>query len=197
MPAFVSVVRLTAFGLAFSVVCAQDIEYIAAVERAQQERPVTITSSARIAPPAESGMPMTLEGRVVDAGGGAASSTIVFAYHTDRHGLYDEPGAGAHSWRLKGWAKSDAEGRFRFQTIRPGPYPQRNVAAHVHFTLFTPSGERYHAGEVKFEDDPVLSQRERDESKRAGEFGEVRPVRRKADAEHVEFALRIDPGQRF
>lgn len=75
--------------------------------------------------------------------------------------------------------------------------PALRTPAHVHFTAFTPSGERFHAGEVKFEDDPFLPQSERDASKRAGEVGEVRPVRREGAVQHVDFTLRIDPAQRL
>jgi len=42
-----------------------------------------------------------------------------------------------------------------------------------------------------------VTQRDREASKRAGEFGEVRPVRREGDTEHVELTLRIDAAQRF
>ena len=176
---------------------AQDVEYIRAVERAQEQRPKAIANSARIAPATEPGTPMVLQGRVVKPDGTPAVGTIVFAYQTDRTGLYDRPEAGAHSWRLKGWAKADEAGRFTFETIRPAPYPGRRVPAHVHFTLFTPSGERYHAGEAKFEDDELVSAHQRETSRQAGDFGEVRPVRREAGKEHVEVTLRIDPTQRF
>ena len=176
---------------------AQDREYISALERAQRERPASIGSSSRIAPASEPGAAMILRGRVVRPDGRPAPGTIVFAYHTDRAGLYDAAEAGAHSWRLKGWAKADEQGRFTFETIRPGAYPDRRTPAHVHFTAFTPSGERYHAGEVRFADDPLVSQQDRDASAKAGELGEVRAVRREGGVEHVEFTLRIDPAQRL
>ena len=183
--------------LALSNTSAQDAEYVRAVERAQQDRPASLSSSSRIAPPGERGTRMVLKGRVVDRNGRPAAETIVFAYHTDRDGLYDRPGGAAHSWRLKGWAKADRDGHFLFESIRPGPYPNRDVPAHVHFTLFLTSGERYYGGEVKFDDDPLVPEHEREVSKRAGALGEVRAVRREGDAEHVEFTLRIDPAQRF
>ena len=150
---------LALLGLWWNTAAAQDLEYIRAIERAQQQRPASIAHSSRIAPADEPGTPMILEGRVVHSDGQPAADTIVLAYHTDRNGLYDQSGAGAHSWRLKGWAKTDEQGRFTFETIRPGAYPDRQTPAHVHFTAFTPSGERFHAGEVKFDDDPLLSKR--------------------------------------
>jgi protocatechuate 3,4-dioxygenase, beta subunit len=190
-----------AAGVLLALLCkiaaAQDVEYTRAVEHAQQQRPTTIGDSARIAPRDEPGAPMVLRGRVVNTDGVPAAGVIVFAYHTDRGGLYDAPEAGAHSWRLKGWAKADEQGRFAFETIRPGPYPNRDVPAHVHFTIFTPGGEHYHAGEIRFADDPLVSESDQARSKKAGEFGEVRPVRVEAGVAHVEFASRIDPAQRF
>lgn len=182
-------------GLFSTTALAQDLEYIRALERAQQQRPADIPNSTRIAPPGEPGTPMILHGRIVNPDGTAGANHVVFAYHTDRAGLYDRKEAGAHSWRLKSWAKADGEGRFTFETIRPGPYPNRQIPAHVHFTIFAPSGERYHAGEVKFEDDSLPS--ERSASTQHGDAGEVRPVRREGNVDHVEFTLRADVAQRF
>ena len=188
---------VTAVASFANLASAQDLEYVRAVERAQQLRPSALAAAARIAPLGEPGTPMTLHGRVVRPDGNPASDTIVFAYHTDRDGLYDRPAAGEHSWRLKGWVKADRDGRFTFETIRPGPYPGRRVPAHVHFTVFLPNGERFHAGEAKFDDDPLLSQGDRADAKRADDFGEVHPVRREGNVEHVQLTLRIDPAQRF
>jgi protocatechuate 3,4-dioxygenase beta subunit len=176
---------------------AQDVEFIRALERTQQSRPATLTSTARIAPASEPGSPLVIHGRAFAADRTTPlANAIVFAYHTDRNGLYDRPGT-THSWRLRGWAKTDAEGRFEFTTIRPGAYPNSRIAEHVHFTLFTASGERYHAGELNFADDKFVSDADRARSDREGEFGSVRPVRREETVQHVELRVRIDPTQRF
>ena len=176
---------------------AQDVEFIRALERAQQDRPANIASPARIAPAEEPGIPLVIHGRVFAADERTAvGGAIVFAYHTDREGLYDRPGSAAHSWRLRGWARTDAEGRFEFQTIRPGAYPSRNIAAHVHFTIFN-GRERFHAGELQFEDDPILRDGDRARSRDRGAFGHIRPVRREGKVEHVDLSLKLDPAQRF
>lgn len=177
---------------------AQDVEYIRALERAQQARPATLTSSSRIAPEAEPGAPLVIHGRAFAADGRTPLvDAVIFAYHTDREGLYDRPGTSGHSWRLRGWAKTDAEGRFEFRTVRPGAYPGRKVEEHVHFTVFTASGERYHARSLNFADDTLVPAAERAASERDGEFGAVRPVRREGSLQHVDFRIRLDPGQRF
>lgn len=176
---------------------AQDVEFIRALERAQQSRPATLASTARIAPPAEPGAPLVIHGRALAADGKTPlANAVVFAYHTDREGLYDRPGT-THSWRLRGWARTGADGRFEFSTIRPGAYPSNRIAEHVHFTLFTPSGERYHAGELNFADDKFVTDAERAASEREGDFGGVRPVRREGAVQHVDFQIRLEPRQKF
>ena len=177
---------------------AEDVEYVRALEAAQRARPSQLSSIARIAPETEPGTALVVHGRAFAADGRTPlAGAIVFAYHTDREGVYDRPGAPAHSWRLKGWAKTDAEGRFEFHTIRPGPYPGRNVAAHIHLTLFTPDGARYHSGEVEFDDDPLVGAGEREATRKDPVFGVVRPVRREGAVEHVDSNLRVDPRRKF
>lgn len=176
---------------------AQDAEFIRALEAAQKLRPAQIASTARIAPPSEPGTPLVIHGRVFKEGGSAPlADAVVFAYHTDRNGLYDRPGT-VHSWRLKGWAKTDAEGRFEFSTMRPGSYPGGRNPAHVHFTIFMADGTRYHAGELQFEGDPALTERQKSQSASDGVFGDIRPVRREGTVEHVDVNLKVNPAHRF
>jgi len=175
---------------------AQDVEYSRALERAQERRPATLTSTARIAPASEPGVPLVLHGRIVNADGSAAAGAVVFAYHTDRTGRYDRREAGPHSWRLKGWARADREGRFTFETIRPGSYPSGAEPAHVHFAAFLPCGKRYHAGGVEFADDPLVTRARRERGARDA-FEPVRPVRWEGETQHVDFALKIVPRQAF
>ena len=130
-------------------IAAQDVQYQRAVERAQQQRPANIGPTGRIAPASEPGDPLVVKGRLLNVGGSPAADAIVFAYQTDKGGLYDKPENGPHSWRLRGWVRTDKDGRFTFETIRPGSYPNSNNPPHVHFTAFLANGERYHAGELQ------------------------------------------------
>jgi protocatechuate 3,4-dioxygenase beta subunit len=177
---------------------AQDADFIGALERAQKARPATLSSTSRIAPESEPGSPLVIHGRAFAADRKTPlANAVVFAYHTDEDGLYDRPGTSNLSWRLRGWAQTDDEGRFEFRTIRPGAYPGRKVAEHVHFTLFTASGERYHAGELNFADDTLLTAAARAASDGEGDFGGVRPVRREGAVQHVDFRIHAEPGQKF
>jgi protocatechuate 3,4-dioxygenase beta subunit len=177
---------------------AQDYEFIRALEAAQKARPSQVASVARIAPESEPGPALVIHGRAFQEDGTTPlTDAVVFAYHTGVDGRYDKPGSPAHSWRLKGWARTDKEGRFEFRTIRPGSYPNSRNPAHVHVTIFTAGGARYHAGGVQFEDDPVLPERERAAARSEGQFGSVRPVRREGNVQHVDFAARLVARNRF
>lgn len=176
---------------------AQDLEYIAALERAQRERPAQLGMTARIAPASEPGEPLLIHGRVVAADGRSpVANAVVFAYHTDRAGLYAPQGSPAHTWRLRGWARTDSQGRFEFHTIRPGAYPSRNQAEHVHFAVYAGSGN-HHGGALEFDDDPLITDAHRRQEGASGEFGMVRKVRREGKTQHVDYAIRLNPRERF
>jgi protocatechuate 3,4-dioxygenase beta subunit len=181
-PAFVTVLRPF-------VTFSQDREFVRALEAAQRERPTALSSSGRIAPASEPGDPLVVHGRAVAEDGKApVAAAVVFAYQTDREGHYNRPGAGAHSWRLKGWVQAAADGRFEFATIRPGAYPQNKIPQHIHLQIFLPDGRRYWADELRFADDPLLPAAEREEACK---------VRTDRGVQHVDFTFRLNPRNRF
>jgi protocatechuate 3,4-dioxygenase, beta subunit len=172
---------------------AQDVAFVRAWERAQAAKPAHVGSVARIAPESEPGTPLVINGRLYQADGRTpAPGVTMFAYHTDARGLYDVPSAGPHSWRLKGWAVTDTEGRFTFLTIRPASYPNASVSQHVHLYLEGPSVPRRWATTIEFDDDPKVESRQRDASRRAGMFGGVRPVLSRGGVDHVAIHIRIE-----
>ena len=124
-------------------------------------------------------------------GSSPVAGAVVFAYQTDRDGLYDRPGR--TGWRLRGWARTDADGRFEFATIRPGAYPGRRIAAHIHVGIDGPPGRRHVLRDVLFEGDPLLSAAERERARTDGDYRNVRPVRT-ADGVHVVEILDRLPG---
>jgi protocatechuate 3,4-dioxygenase beta subunit len=86
---------------------------------------------------------------------------IVYAYQTDRSGNYPASpalrGFAARHGRLRGWARTDAAGRYTFETIRPGAYPGRKVPQHIHLHVIEPGRCTYYLGDVLFDDDPLLT----------------------------------------
>lgn len=138
-------------------------------------RPARLASHTRIAPPGEPGAPMTLEGIVRTSRGRAASGVVVYAYHTDSEGIY--PAAGNRHGRLRGWAITDADGHYRFDSIRPAAYPGQRIAEHVHMHVIEPGVGTYYVDNVVFEDDALLTDADRRAPRRGGS-GITQPEKR-------------------
>lgn len=126
--------------------------------------PASMASRVRLAATHEPGEPMLLHGQVRDGRGTPRAGVIVYAYQTDRTGIYPAPvhrvgkAATLHG-RLRAWAHSDADGRFAFDTIRPGHYPGRAMPQHIHLHVIEPGCATYYIDDVMFLDDPVLIER--------------------------------------
>ena len=77
------------------------------------------------------------------------------------HARDDHPAPLDPNFSGAGRVMTDAEGRYRFTTIKPGAYPWRNHhnawrPAHIHFSLF---GQCFHTRlvtQMYFPDDPLL-----------------------------------------
>jgi protocatechuate 3,4-dioxygenase beta subunit len=157
---------------------------------AQAARPAVIPRAARIGPVGEPGTPLVVRGRLYHADGQqTVPDAVIFAYQTDRNGLYNVPGE--RGWRLTGWAKTDADGSFEFTTIRPAPYPSRDIAAHIHLSADGPSIARQILGDVRFADDPLLTAGDRRAAARAGRFTDLCPVTVERGVERCEMLFRL------
>ena len=161
-------------------------------QAAQRLRPATLATETRIAPESEPGTPLVVRGLVLDVAGHPAPGIEVFAYHTDAAGRYAAPGA-EDPWRLKGWAVTDARGRFEFHTIRPGAYPGRTVPAHIHVTTASACCG-HQLTDLMFDDDPLATPAYRDHFAAAGEHGLYGAVRTRADGgQEVTYTIRLRP----
>lgn len=175
---------------------AQDRQYERAVTAGFNRFAGITASRARIAPVDEPGLPLRIRGTLYRPDGTTPlAGALVFAYHTDRAGLYNNDNA-AHSWRLQGAARTAADGTFEFETIRPASYPGTRIPQHVHVALATDEG-RYHAGEWRFDDDPVVTADEKAASARAGAFGWICPVAQAGGRAEIAVKVRVKPESRF
>ena len=114
-----------------------------------------------------------IEGRVIDDDGRPVPQTLVevwqanaagrYAHRVDTHDAPLDP-----NFSGAGRAVTDAEGRYRFVTIRPGAYPWGNHhnawrPAHIHFSLFGTSfltrlvTQMYFPGDPLHALDPILN----------------------------------------
>lgn len=121
------------------------------------ERPAaSLRSGARIGPGVDRGVPMRIEGCVLAADGVTpATGVVLYAYQTNAEGLYANgvPGteASRRHGRLRGWIVTGADGRYAFDTIKPGPYPDRTLPAHVHLTVLEPGRQPYWIDDIVFD----------------------------------------------
>jgi protocatechuate 3,4-dioxygenase, beta subunit len=177
--------------LVASAVPQVDQDWLEKWNEAQTHRPQVIPTSSRIATANEPGTPLVIRGRIVHPEGTTPEGgAVVFAYHTDNTGVYYATGSNLRAYRLTGWARTDADGRFEFTTIRPAPYPGRRVPAHVHFTVETSHYGRQWFG-LLFADDPLVSEKEKADSERGGKFGDVLRVERTNQGEVVSLNVRL------
>lgn len=125
-------------------------------EAVHERDPAGLMASLVLAGPDEPGERMVLEGVVYVAGGTVpAEGVVIYAHHTNAEGLYAN-GSPETDWsrrhgRLRGWVKTGADGRYRFDTVKPAPYPDRTMPAHVHLFLAEPGRREYYIDDVVFE----------------------------------------------
>ena len=138
-------------------------------------------SSIRIPEVDEPGEPLIITGRVLRGTEPIpVAGARLLAFQTDSEGYYSVGGMDEQNARLCGVLRTDAEGRYRIETIRPAHYATGGPPAHVHFELTLP-GERMRRFTLNFEGDPLLRGRE------AGEIWDtVRPVTERDGVSHVE-----------
>ena len=119
--------------------------------------PANAPSRITIADSTEPGTRLVVSGRVLGADNKPVPSASIYVYHTDDKGEY-VPGsnAGMDRPRLLGYLRSDSEGRYSFATIRPAPYPNSRIPAHVHFEI-APPGYQGRIYEIMFEGDPLIT----------------------------------------
>jgi protocatechuate 3,4-dioxygenase alpha subunit len=81
------------------------------------------------------GEPVRIVGRVLDGDGVGVPDAMLEIWQADSHGSYDR----ARDFRGFGRAATDPEGRYEFQTVRPGivPTPDGTLQApHIALTIF-------------------------------------------------------------
>jgi protocatechuate 3,4-dioxygenase beta subunit len=132
------------------------------------------TSSTVIPPAGEPGVSLVVEGRVLSADGSPARGVDVYVYHTDARGYYSPDGRDERNPRLRGWLRTDDQGRYQVRTIRPGPYPTSGPPAHIHYEITAPTGvQRF---ELVFEGDARLTDAIRRQAAAHGEYALCTPL---------------------
>ena len=126
--------------------------------------PATLTSIMRITNQSEAGAKLIISGTIFKADGKTPyPDVILYAFHTDSKGYYSkngtETGVQKIHGRLHGWCKTDKNGYYEIQTIRPARYPDNTIPAHIHAVVKTSSGQIYRITEFVFKDDDLVDEK--------------------------------------
>ncbi|HEY3107840.1 MAG TPA: protocatechuate 3,4-dioxygenase subunit alpha [Chloroflexota bacterium] len=117
----------------------------------------------RLDGPGTSGRPIRIEGRVLDGDGAAVPDALIEIWQANAHGRYDHPADDRDlplepSFSGFGRAATDDDGRFWFETIKPGPVPGPGgapQAPHLVVTVFARGLLNHVVTRFYFEDEPA------------------------------------------
>lgn len=118
----------------------------------------------------EKGQKLVITGKVFQVDGKSpAPNVIVYYHHTDNEGYYstrnDKPENQTRHGHIRGWVKSDANGKYTIYTNRPAPYPGQELPAHIHWLIKEPDiDNEYWIDDLVFDDDKLLTQYRRNNS---------------------------------
>jgi protocatechuate 3,4-dioxygenase beta subunit len=121
------------------------------------EAPASAPSTGRVAPQDEPGQALRVTGVVVGAEGAPVKGASLYIYQTDHEGYYGvKPASDNRNPRLKLFLRSDAEGKWAFDTVKPGSYPNSRVPPHIHFEV-SAAGRAAKIFEIVFEGDSFVT----------------------------------------
>lgn len=110
----------------------------------------------------EKGQKLVVTGTVFQIDGKTPAPNVIIYYHqTDNDGYYsprnDKPENQTRHGHLRGWVKTDEHGKYTIKTIRPAPYPGRDIPAHIHVMVKEPDiANEYWLDDLVFDDDKLL-----------------------------------------
>lgn len=124
--------------------------------------PTNINSSDTSAGWTENGQKLLVAGTVYKLDGRTpAQNVIIYYWQTDNDGLYS-PKRGMNAKArlhgdIRGWIKTDKNGKYAIYTVRPAPYPNGALPAHIHLSIKEPDVDHeYYPDDINFDDDKLL-----------------------------------------
>src|SRR5687767_3813605 len=119
--------------------------------------PPDAPSRVVVVPQGEPGERLVVSGVVFGADGRTPMpGASVYVYQTDARGYYAADDARAsNNPRLRGYLRTDAQGRYEYRTVRPGSYPGTRNPGHIHYHVSAP-GYRERVFEIVFEGDSLI-----------------------------------------
>jgi protocatechuate 3,4-dioxygenase beta subunit len=114
------------------------------------------------------GKQILVQGRATDADGQPLVDALVDIWQANTHGRYSHPkdkNTAPLDSNFQGWGliRTDDQGRYRFKTIEPGPYPLSFLGEdgwrckHIHFKVSIPGAVEL-VTQMYFAGDPLIAQ---------------------------------------
>lgn len=125
----------------------------------------------------EKGQRLLVTGKVLKLDGiTPAPNVIVYYWQTDSEGNYSKgTRKSERHGHVRGWVKSDKQGKYSIYTIRPGNYPNTDIEAHIHLSIKEPNiKDEYYTDNLVFSDDIKLTGTKRKKLKNRGGSGILR-----------------------
>jgi len=123
--------------------------------------------------PRAEGTPIVVSGQVTDEEGRPVRKALIEVWQANKWGKYDHPDDVTEAPldpNLKGWGRmlTDANGRYRFRSIKPGAYPNPGYdnwmrPPHIHYSIFAAGlmqrliTQLFFPGEELNDIDPILN----------------------------------------
>lgn len=144
--------------------------------------------TSMLAPEGAPGVPLTVEGVVLDTRGERLAGALLELWHSSSAGLYDNEG-----FQYRGALESGPKGVYEFRSVLPGHYVGR-VCQHIHYMVTAPGHkplvtQLYFATDPAFDGDPDRNFK-KDPLITSREL--VRPVSLAADGSAVRARVRFE-----
>jgi protocatechuate 3,4-dioxygenase, beta subunit len=142
--------------------------------------PTNINTTDTSAGWTEKGQKLLVTGKIYKIDGKTpAPNVIIYYWQTDNNGYYSptkniDENTKRHG-HIRGWVKSDKNGNYAIYTIKPAPYPNDNIPAHIHTSIKESNIENeYYIDEFIFDDDKLLTSEKRKALENRGGSGILR-----------------------
>ena len=149
---------------------------------AQEEAPFppspgNVSPIATLVSDDEPGERLVITGNVYGADGRTPlPGFVLYLYETDASGVYNKTDRKWWRPRIRGWIRTDEDGRYEIRTIKPGSYPGSRNPAHIHVIAKIEGSEPDWLDDFLFEGDPFLSDKDLKRFESEGRFSPVMKI---------------------
>jgi protocatechuate 3,4-dioxygenase beta subunit len=148
---------------------------------------------------AEPGKKITVKCKVTGSNGLPVSGALVYAYQTSAQGWYSDTAAhiltnegDMRHARLFGYVITDQNGEFEIATIQPAGYPQSDLPAHIHLSMWKDNKNIPDVpGELLFEDDERLTPERKKRALRDGYLTAANSGTAESPVYRYQFTLKL------